>query len=101
MAGSPTCGKMSTGIRRTARSAKSAIAIRATTTVMGRLSAARTNRMHPLAASLAGLQKKRLKIAGRGCNLQQAAPYTQPSQRVVDLRLCEQALGFRHFIDVG
>src|ERR1022692_2658029 len=45
MAGSPTCGKISTGMRRTARMAHRAMAINATTTVSGLRSAARTRRM--------------------------------------------------------
>src|ERR1035441_3019638 len=45
MAGSPTCGKISTGMRRTARTAHRAMAINATTTVSGRRRAARTMRM--------------------------------------------------------
>src|SRR5579863_978449 len=129
MAGSPTWGKISTGIRRTARYANSAIATSATTTVMGRLSAARTSRIRPLSAcqecfgrlkpaplevaqalspantlqlaSLAGLCEKRLKITGHGRDLQQPAPDTQASQCVIDLRLRQQPLRFRHFVDIG
>src|SRR6266852_2201844 len=45
MAGSPTCGKISTGIRLSASSEHSATASTAMRIVMGRLRAARTSRM--------------------------------------------------------
>src|SRR5579864_2222156 len=98
MAGSPTWGKISTGIRRTARNANRAIVISATSTVIGRLSAARTNRMLPL-SSLAGLEQKRLNISSHGCDFEQAPPDAQASQRVIYLRLCQQALRLGDFID--
>ena len=45
---------------------QSAMAISATTTVIGRLRAARTRRMVHLSRSLAGLGKERLNVSGRG-----------------------------------
>src|ERR1017187_9162139 len=54
MAGSPTCGKISTGMRRTARTAHSAMAIKATTTVSGLRRAARTRRILPSLFSQGG-----------------------------------------------
>src|SRR5579864_6438175 len=98
MAGSPTCGKMSTGMRLTASVAHSAIAIRATTTVNGRLRAARTRRM---TSSLARLHHERLDIAGRSRNLKQPAPHTQARESVVNFGLREQPLGFGDLVDIS
>src|SRR5450759_712399 len=113
-------------MRSRASTAQSAIAISATTTVIGLLRAARTRRMwvksssksgafrQPLPdgrgsdrsrhhqgaiASSAGLPDERLNIAGGRGHAEQAAPDGEPGQRVVDLGLREQALRLRDFRD--
>src|SRR5580704_17350905 len=97
MAGSPTCGKISTGMRWIASAAQRAIAMRATTTVIGLVRAARTRRM----VLLARLRNEWLDISGGRGDAQQTAPDSQPRQRIVDLGLREKPLGFRHFVDVS
>src|SRR5690242_5145013 len=101
MAGSPTCGKISTGMRRTARTAHNAMAMSATMTVMGRPRAARTRRIwgtlrsherergtqECVRHSFAGLRYEWLDVAGGGSDGQQGAPDTEPGERVVDLGL--------------
>src|ERR1035441_5954011 len=100
MAGSPTWGKISTGIRSTASSAHRAMAIRAMTTVTGRLRAANTRRMvHLFGQSLTGLGEEGLKIAAGRRDFEQRAPDVQAGQSVVDLSLHEQPLSLRHVID--
>src|SRR5579859_5984310 len=102
MAGSPTFGKMSTGMRSAASVANNAMATNATTMVMGRLSAAKTKRMFPSSSeSLARLHDKRLNVARRGGDCEQGAPDGETGQSVVDLGLSEQTLGFGDFVDVG
>src|SRR5579864_5251198 len=103
MAGSPTCGKISTGMRRMASAAQSAMATRATTTVIGLDRAARTRRtmFSPRDGSLAYLDDKGLNIPGGGGDAQQAAPDAESRQCVVDLGLREQPLGFRHVVNVS
>src|SRR5579863_7226318 len=100
MAGSPTCGKMSTGMRWAASTAPRAIAISATTTVIGLPRAARTKRIvrAPL-ASLRCLSEKRLNVAARRLELQARAPHAQARQSVVDLSLNQQALRLSDIID--
>src|ERR1019366_2402479 len=96
MAGSPTWGKMSAGIRFSASTAQSAIAMRATTTVNGLLSAAKTRRM-----LLTCLRQEWLNVSGGGGHREQPAPDAEPGQRVVDFGLREQALRFGYLIDVA
>src|ERR1700680_1673877 len=101
MAGSPTLGKMSTGIRRAARNAKSARETNATTTVTGRPSEARTKRMfHFLWKSLAGLGDEWLNVSRGGSDSEQPAPDTETGKRIVNLGLREQPLRFRDLIDI-
>src|ERR1039457_1296258 len=105
MAGSPTCGKMSIGIRWIARIEHNATAMMATTTVMGRERASRTRRICWLpvaqwARSLTHLREERLKIASGRRDAQQAAPDSQTGQCFVDLGLREQPLRLRHLVDV-
>src|ERR1035437_389815 len=95
MAGSPTWGKMSAGMRSSASTAQSAIAMSATTTVNGLLRAAKTRRM-----LLTCLRQEWLNVSGRGGHSQQAAPDAEAGQRIVDFGLREQALRFRYLIDV-
>src|SRR5471030_773592 len=99
MAGSPTCGKMSTGIRCTASTAHSATAINATTTVKGLVRAAKTRRM--ILHSSAGFCREGPYISRRRRHAKQAAPHAEPCQRVVNLRLGQQALGFRYLVDIA
>src|ERR1039458_7643951 len=130
MAGSPTCGKISTGMRRTARTAHRAMAISATTTVSGLRSAAstsliewgaalqvcagppgpaqagvdagrRTGVLPHTACSLPDLRPEGPDVAGWRSHRQQPAPHAQPGERVVDFGLREKPLGFRHFVDVA
>src|SRR5271167_571872 len=93
MAGSPTCGKMSTGMRFRAKAAQSATANSAATTVNGRERAVKTRRMLP-----ARLRHERLNISGRGGDSQQASPDGEARQNVVDFRLREQPLGFGQLV---
>src|ERR1035437_6023013 len=86
---------MSAGMRSSASTAQSAIAIRATTTVNGRLRAAKTRRM-----LLTCLRQEWLNVSGRGGHSQQPAPDTEAGQRIVDFGLREQVLRFRYLIDV-
>src|ERR1039458_8301002 len=101
MAGSPTCGKISIGMRSTARTAQSAIAIRATITVIGLLSAARTRRMIPASwrHSLACLGQEGPDVAARGSHAEQSPPGSQQRQRIVYFGLREEPLRFRHVVD--
>src|ERR1035441_8090469 len=103
MAGSPTCGKMSMGMRRTARTAHRAIAIKATTTVMGLLRAARTRRMMPAPSrhSLACLGDEGPDVPGCGSHAEQSPPDSQPRQRFVNFSLREEPLGLRHLVDIA
>src|SRR5271157_158860 len=94
MAGSPTWGKMSAGMRSSASTAQRAIAMSATTTVNGRLRAAKTRRM-----LLTCLRKEWLNVSSRGSHSQQPAPDAEPGQRIVDFGLREQALRFGYLID--
>src|ERR1019366_7709129 len=96
MAGSPTWGKMSAGMRSSASTAQRAIAVRATTTVNGLLSAAKTRRM-----LLTCLRQEWLNVSGGGGHREQPAPDAEPGQRVVDIGLREQALRFGYLIDVA
>src|ERR1035437_402685 len=95
MAGSPTWGKMSAGMRSSASTAQRAIAIRATTTVNGLLSAAKTRRM-----LLTCLRQEWLNVSGGGGHREQPAPDAEAGQRIVDFGLREQALRFRYLLDV-
>src|SRR5580704_12084707 len=100
MAGSPTCGKISTGMRWMASAAQRAIAMRATITVIGLVRAASTRRMVFL-LSIAYFRNEWLDISsGRG-DAQQTTPDSEPCQRVVDLGLREQPLSLRHFVDIS
>src|ERR1035438_4170483 len=101
MAGSPTCGKISTGIRRSASAAHKAMAISATTTVNGRDRAAKTRRMLFFRGSPRGLRDEGLNTAGRGRNAKQTAPDVEPGKRVVDFSLRQQPLRFGDLIDVS
>src|ERR1035437_7955219 len=87
---------MSAGMRSSASTAQSAIAIRATTTVNGRLRAAKTRRM-----LLTCLRQEWLNVSGGGGHSQQPAPDAEAGQRVVDFGLREEALRFRYLIDVA
>src|SRR5690348_1191352 len=101
MAGSPTFGKISTGMRSTARKAASAMAINATRTVTGRRRAAKTRRMFHLPGnSLAGLREERLDVAGCGGHSKQRAPHAEPGESIIDLGLSQQPLRFGYFVDV-
>src|SRR5262245_49518020 len=95
MAGSPPFGKISTGMRWRARTAHSAIAISATTTVMGRVSAANTRRI----ASPSNLYNEGLNIARGRRNSEQTAPDPQPRESVIDLGLGEQALRIGYLVN--
>src|SRR5471030_3122085 len=99
MAGSPTCGKMSTGIRCTASTAHNATAINATTTVKGLVRAAKTRRM--ILHSSAGFCREGPDISRRRSHAKQAAPDAEARQRVVNLRLGQQTLGFRYLVDIA
>jgi hypothetical protein len=79
------------GIRRTASTAQSAIAIKAMTTVIGLLRAARTRRIFffPSQNSLACLGKEWLNIARCGSNSEQPPPDAETGQSIVDLGLGE------------
>ena len=103
MAGSPTCGKMSTGMRSMARIAQSATARSANTTVTGRESEPKTKRMDSRfpGASSPRLGQEGPDIARRRRDGEQPAPDAQPGQCVVDLRLRQQALGVGDFGDVS
>src|ERR1017187_9783004 len=80
-------------MRSRASTAQRAMAISATTTVIGLLRAARTRRM----GLPPGLGNKRMNIAGGGGHAQQSAPDGEAGQRVVDLGLGEQALRLGDF----
>jgi hypothetical protein len=82
---------MSIGMRRTASTAQSATAIKAMTTVIGLLRAARTRRIlfFPSRNSLAHLGKEWLNIARRDGNSEQPPPDAQTGQSIVYLGLGE------------
>src|SRR5215470_7006282 len=102
MAGSPTCGKISTGIRFNASTAQSATATSATTTVKGRERAANTRRMFRLRAnSSARLRYKWLNISRGSGDAEQATPHAEPGQYIINLGLGKQSLGFGHFVDIA
>src|SRR6476620_4302424 len=100
MAGSPTCGKISAGMRMTARMAQRAMATSATTTVMGRVRAARTSLTGTIALrrheclrhkkSLGHLGEERADIAGGGGDSQEGAPYGKAGEGVVDFGLRQE-----------
>src|SRR5688572_13899151 len=91
---------MSTGIRWSARPAPSAMAIRATTTVIGRVRAASTKFiLLYLSESLACLDNKRLNVPGRGGDTQQPAPDAETCQRIINLCLSQQPLGVCYLIN--
>src|SRR5579863_9214464 len=98
MAGSPTWGKISTGMRLSARPAQRAIARRATTTVMGRERAASTSFIRTR-LSFGGLGDKRLEVARGGCDAEKATPDGEACEGVVDLGLREEALGFGYVVN--
>jgi hypothetical protein len=101
MAGSPTWGKISTGIRLNANSAQSATATKATTTVIGRDRAARTRRIFcflgfcSLIRSLHSLQQKWLNVACSRGDPEKPTPYAEAGQNVVNFSLGQKPLGFR------
>src|ERR1017187_2127627 len=103
IAGSPTCGKMSIGMRSTASTAQRAIAIKATTTVIGLLRAARTRRIWPAPSrhSLACLGDEGPDVTGCGSHAEQSPPDSQPRQRFVNFSLREEPLGLRHLVDIA
>src|ERR1700681_1335514 len=80
-----------------ASAAQSAIAMRATITVIGLERAASTRRIF---CSLANLGDKWLDISGGGGDAQQTLPDSEARQSVVDLGLREQTLSLGHFVDV-
>src|ERR1019366_5666348 len=91
-----------------ASAANKATATSATTTVMGRESAARTARMGPPAwtadkcrGSLICLRQKRRQISCDRGEAEQSAPHTEPSQGIVHLGLSQQALRVGNFGDVS
>src|SRR5450432_3792547 len=88
-------------MRFSARTAQSATATRATTTVKGRDRAANTKRIFCFRrSSLARLHNERLNIP-RGCgNPEQTPPHAQPSQYIIDFCLGEKPVGFGYFVDV-
>src|ERR1039458_7006021 len=94
---------MSMGMRRTASTAQSAIAINATTTVIGLLRAARTRRIWPapFRRSLACLGHEGPDVPGCGSHAEQSPPDSQPRQRFVDFSLREQPLRLRHLVDIA
>src|SRR4051794_18089479 len=99
MAGAPRFGKMSTRIRCKARTAQSAMARTATTTEMGRRSAAMTNRMRT--SLFPNRRQEWGQITLRGGHSEQCSPDTEFGQGVVDFRLCKQALRIGHFGNVA
>src|ERR1700733_6728743 len=101
MAGSPTLGKISTGIRCTANTADRAMAISPTTTVIGRPRAAKTKRMGHSSTSLTGVEHERLKVTGRAGDAEQSPPDTQTGQRIIDLGLGQEPLGFSDLVDIA
>src|SRR5713101_7554215 len=98
MAGSPPLGKMSTDIRSSARTAQSAMAIRATTTVIGLVRAARTTRIFS-DSSLAGLGNERLNVPGCCGDTEQPAPDAETRECIIDFCLGQQPLGVGHLVD--
>src|SRR5215831_17700868 len=98
MAGSPTWGKISTGIRCTASIDASATAINTTTTVSGRLSASKTSPRHfknsPFLqiSLLTRICQKRLNVSRHCRHAKQSAPDVEPGQAVIDLSLSQKAL---------
>src|SRR5437773_8755567 len=90
---------MSTGMRWKASTEASATAMSAMTTVTGRRSASKTNRI--LFYSLLDLIKKRLNVPGRYSRAQHGAPHTEARKGIVDLRLREQALRISHVNEVS
>src|SRR5262249_41504770 len=95
---------MSTFICRIAITDASAIAIIATTIVIGRRMAVNTSHMIEFSRSTVlppGSVEKWRQIAVRLRRCEQRTPYAQPGHRVVSLGLREQPLGFRNFGDAG
>src|ERR1035441_6100758 len=90
-------------MRSTASTAQSEIAIKATTTVIGLLRAARTRRMIPAPSrhSLACLGNEGPDVPGGGRHSEQSPPDSQPRQRFVNFSLREEPLRLRHLVDVA
>jgi hypothetical protein len=51
--------------------------------------------------SLACFRKEWLNVSGGGGHAQKRAPDTQAGERIVDLGLCQQTLGFGDFINIS
>src|SRR5208283_3797391 len=103
MAGSPTWGKMSTGIRVKARTAQSAMATKATTTVNGLDRAANTKR---ILSCFRGQSSHHLRDEGFNVSrcsryAQESSPHAQAGQNIVNFRLSEKPLCFGNLIDVA
>ena len=72
-----------------------------TTTVIGRLRAARTKRIFHLSKSLTRLGNERLNVSRSSSDAEQRPPDAETGQRIIDLGLGQQALSFRDLIDVA
>src|SRR6185503_10013232 len=92
MTGFPTCGKISIFIRVIAIRNPTAIAMRATMTVSGRLSAASTRRMLIGPLLTAGLVEERLQITTDELNAQKSSPNIKTGDSIVYLRLNKKPL---------
>src|SRR6478609_6459594 len=98
MTGRSRSGKMSIRMRLTANAAVRATAITATSTVIGRRSAARMSHMHEL-LGLPEDGEEGTEIALCDRRGQQCAPDLDARELILHFRLREQALGVGHFDD--